>query len=86
MASLICLHHNPDKKQIWINVNFIISVLDQRPRHEWTGVYTFLGEPLEYHVEEAPEAIVKMIEKTMHPAFQYHVPDPVNFAKSEEMV
>lgn len=64
MANLICLHHVYDGKLIWININVIISVLDQRPEHDWTGVYTFAGEPLEYHVEETPEEIAKMIERT----------------------
>jgi len=85
MSKMIKLHHYISAKDIWINVDAIISVTDERPAHEGTGVYTYAGDPLYYRVAETPETVVEMIEKECDPLNSYTcvAPDSIDWAKEE---
>ena len=86
MPKIIKLHHYISAKDIWINTDAIISVVDERPAHEGTGVYTYAGDPLYYRVAETPETVVGMIEKACNPlnSYTFAVPDIIDWAKEEQ--
>jgi len=71
MPKIIKLHHYISAKDIWINTDAIISVVDERPAHEGTGVYTYAGDLLHYRVAETPETVVGMIEQACDPLNSY---------------
>jgi hypothetical protein len=78
MGQFICLHSSDkDSKEIWLNADAIISVIDERPVHSWTGVYTFAGAGLEYHVKETVESVIGLIEQQTNPFDNYVCPTPV---------
>lgn len=77
MGRFICLHTSgKDSKEIWINTDAIISVVDERPVHGWTRVYTFAGAVLEYHVEETVKSVIGLIEQQTNPLDNYVCPTP----------
>ena len=91
MGRFICLHSSgKGSKKIWLNAGAIISVVDERPIHSWTGVctYTFTGAVLEYHVEETVESVIGLIEQQTNPLDNYVCPTPVpvswNLSKEKE--
>ena len=77
MGRFICLHDWYNSKEVWINADAIISVVDERPAHSWTGVYTFAGAALAYHVEEAVESVIGLIKQQTNPLDNYVCPVPV---------
>ena len=85
MPKMIKLHHYISAKDIWINADAIISVIDERPAHEGTGVYTYAGDPLYYRVAETPETVVGMIEQTCNPLNSYTciTPESINWAEEK---
>lgn len=87
MGRFICLHSS-DKysKEIWINADTIISVVDERPVHSWTGVYTFAGAVLAYHVDETAESVIGLIKQQINPLDNYvcPVPEPGSWSLSKE--
>ena len=85
MGRFICLHYssNNDRKEIWINTDAIVAVIDERPMHGWTriGIYT---DPEGYCVEETVESVIGLIEQKTNPLDNYvcPVPSSVNLAKA----
>lgn len=74
MGRFICLHKWDNGKEVWINTDAIISVVDERPVHSWTGVYTFAGAALAYHVEETAGSVIGLIEQQTNPLNNYVCP------------
>ena len=87
MGRFICLHTSgKDSKKIWLNADAIISIVDERPIHSWTGVYTFAGAALEYHVQETAGSVIGLIKQQTNPLDNYvcPAPVPVNWSLSKE--
>lgn len=87
MGRFICLHSSDkDSKEIWINADAIISVVDERPVHGWTGFYTFAGAALAYQVEETVESVIGLIKQQTNPLDNYVCPTsvPVSWSLSKE--
>lgn len=66
MGRFICLHTS-DKdrtKEIWLNADAIIVVMDMRPAYSYTAVVV---SNLEYYVQETVESVIGLIEQQTNP-------------------
>lgn len=79
MGRFICLHYwDIGKREIWINTDAIVAVIDKRPLHGWTRIDTYAGAE-GYCVEETAESVMGLIEQQ---TYVYPVPEPVNLVKA----
>lgn len=75
MGRFICLHTSgKDSKEIWLNADAIIAVVDQRPSYSYTAVVV---SDLEYHVQETVESVIGLIKQQTNPLDNYVCPTPV---------
>lgn len=77
MGRFICLHSSDDKnsKEIWINADAIIAVMDMRPAYSYTAVVV---SDLEYHVQETAGSVIGLIKQQTNPFDNYVCPAPVS--------
>lgn len=75
MGRFICLHtSNKDSKEIWLNADAIIAVMDMRPDYSYTAVVV---SDLEYHVQETVGSVIGLIKQQTNPLDNYVCPVPV---------
>lgn len=75
MGRFICLHtSNKGSKEIWINADAVIAVVDMRPDYSYTAVVV---SNLEYHVQETVGSVIGLIEQQTNPLDNYVCPTPV---------
>lgn len=76
MGRFICLHgtDNEKNKEIWIDADAIIAVMDMRPKNNWTLIdaYNSIG----YCVEETVESVIGLIKQQTNPLDNYVCPVP----------
>lgn len=77
MGRFICLHSSGrDSREIWINADAVIAVIDVRPIHGWTCIDTYAGPEEGYCVEETVESVIGLIEQKTNPLDNYVCPAP----------
>lgn len=88
MGRFICLHEWDNGKEVWLNADAIVAVVDERPTHSWTWVYIFAGAALAYQVKETAESVIGLIKQQTNPLDNYVCPTPVpaswSLSKEEE--
>lgn len=75
MGKFICLHtSDKDSKEIWLNADAIIAVVDMRPDYSYTAVVVVSN--LEYRVKETVESVIGLIKQQANPFDNYVCPTP----------
>lgn len=75
MGRFICLHvaDNDRSKEVWLNADAIIAVMDMRPDYSYTAVVV---SDLEYHVQETVGSVIGLIKQQTNPLDNYVCPMP----------
>ena len=84
MGRFICLHTlDKDSKEIWLNADAIITVMDMRSDYSYTAVVV---HDLEYHVQETAGSVIGLIKQQTNPLDNYvcPTPAPVSWSLSKE--
>jgi hypothetical protein len=63
-----------DSKEVWINADAIVAVMDMRPDYNYTTVAV---QDLEYRVQETAGSVLGLIKQQTNPLDNYVCPTPV---------